>query len=97
VPVLLFGGLLSLRIGQLIWIAVIMASYIRVTLVVARREELLDELHLTPEINERAAWYHARAHLVVAPIGRLRDAHVLRKANVTLFRLTQATSQSAAG
>ena len=40
---LLFTGLLILpRIGQVVWIAIITAIYIRVTLVIARREELLD-------------------------------------------------------
>jgi putative tryptophan/tyrosine transport system substrate-binding protein len=40
---LLFFGLLILpRIGQVVWIAIIAAIYIRVTLVIARREELLE-------------------------------------------------------
>ena len=35
---LLFGSILILpRIGQLIWIAVVMAVYIRLTLIIARR------------------------------------------------------------
>jgi hypothetical protein len=41
---LLFFGLLILpRIGQVVWIAIIAAIYVRVTLVIARREELLEE------------------------------------------------------
>ena len=37
---LLFFGLLILpRIGQVVWIAIITAIYVRVTLVIARREE----------------------------------------------------------
>jgi hypothetical protein len=64
--VLLFGGLLTLpRIGQLIWIAVVMAIYIRLTLVIARKEELLEELHPTRETNERAAWYDVRERRIV--------------------------------
>jgi hypothetical protein len=43
--VLLFGGLLTLPwIGQVIWIAVIMAIYIRVIFVITRKEDLLEEL-----------------------------------------------------
>jgi hypothetical protein len=42
--VLLFGGLLVLpRIGQVIWIAFIMAIYIRLTHVITRKEELLED------------------------------------------------------
>ena len=64
--VLLFGGLLLLpRIGQIIWIAAIMAIYIRVTHVIARREELIEALHPTCETNERAAWYDARERRIV--------------------------------
>ncbi len=64
--VLLFGGLLLLpRIGQIIWIAAIMAIYIRVTHVIARREELIEAIHPTYETNERAAWYDARERRVV--------------------------------
>jgi hypothetical protein len=41
--VLLFGGLLVLpRVGQFIWVAVIMAIHIRVTHVITRREELIE-------------------------------------------------------
>jgi hypothetical protein len=58
--VLLFGGLLTLPwIGQVIWIAVIMAIYIRVIFVIARKEELLDELDPRRE-TKRAAWYEVR-------------------------------------
>ncbi len=64
--VLLFGGLLALpRIGQIIWITVIMAIYIRVNHVIARREELIEALHPTRETNEGAAWYEARERRVV--------------------------------
>jgi hypothetical protein len=43
--VLLFGGLPTLLwIGQVIWIAVMSAIYIRVILVITRKEELLEEL-----------------------------------------------------
>ena len=56
----LFGGLLILpRIGQIIWIATIAAVYIRLSLVIARREELLEEVHLIREDDERIAWYDA--------------------------------------
>jgi hypothetical protein len=58
--VLLFGGLLTLPwIGQVIWIVVIMAIYIRVILVIARKHELLEELQLRREDDERTAWYDA--------------------------------------
>jgi len=69
-PVLLFGGILILpRIGQIIWIAVFMAIYIRVTLVIARREELLEELHPTRETNERSA---CTTHASGASLFRIR-------------------------
>jgi hypothetical protein len=56
----LFGGLLILpHIGQIIWTAIIAAVYIRVTLVIARREELLEELQPMREDHERTAWYDA--------------------------------------
>jgi hypothetical protein len=56
----LFGGLLILPpIGQIIWLAIIAVVYIRLTLVIARREELLEELHPCREGNERTAWYDA--------------------------------------
>jgi hypothetical protein len=56
----LFGGLLILpRIGQIIWIAIIAAVYIRLTLVIARREELLEGLHPMREDDERTARYDA--------------------------------------
>jgi hypothetical protein len=51
---LLFIGLLILpRIGQIVWIAIIAAIYIRVTLVIARREELLEEQGAAREDNPR--------------------------------------------
>ena len=63
---LLFGGVAILpRIGQVIWLAVIAAVYIRTTLVIARREELLEKLNPTCESNERSAWYDARERRVV--------------------------------
>jgi hypothetical protein len=53
--VLLFGGLLTLPwIGQVIWIAIIMAIYIRVIFVIARKEELLEELR-PGRTNQRTA------------------------------------------
>jgi hypothetical protein len=64
--VLLFGGIQILpRVGQLIWIAIIMAVYIRVTLVISRKEELLEELHPTRETKERTAWHDERERRVV--------------------------------
>ena len=64
--VLLFGGLLVLpRVGQIIWITVIMAIYIRVIHVIARRQELLDRGHPKHETNERSAWYDARGRRIV--------------------------------
>lgn len=54
----LFAGVLILPwIGQVIWIAIIFAIYILVTLVIARREELLEKLSPMRESNERSAWY----------------------------------------
>ena len=51
---LLFIGLLILpRIGQIVWIAIIAAIYIRVTLVIARREELLEEQGASCEDDQR--------------------------------------------
>ena len=51
---LLFTGLLILpRIGQVAWIAIIAAIYIRVTLVIARREELLEEQSAARQDNQR--------------------------------------------
>jgi hypothetical protein len=51
---LLFTGLLILpRIGQFVWIAIIAAIYIRVTLVIARREELLEEQSATHDARAR--------------------------------------------
>ena len=64
--VLLFGGVLILpRIGQAIWIAIIAAAYIRITLVIAKREELLEKLNPTRESNGRSAWYDARERRIV--------------------------------
>jgi hypothetical protein len=37
-----------------------MAIYIRLTLVITGKEELLGELHPRRETNERAAWYEVR-------------------------------------
>jgi hypothetical protein len=55
--VLLFGGLLVLpRIGQVIWIAFIMAIYIRLILVITRKEELLEELDPRRETTKCSAW-----------------------------------------
>ena len=62
--VLLFGGILILpRIGQVIWIAIVTAIYIRVALVIARREELLEKLSPRSQGTERAAWYDPRDRL----------------------------------
>ena len=64
---LLFIGLLILpRIGQAIWIAIIAAVYVRVTLVIARREELLEEQSAAHEGNRRSAWLNARARRFVS-------------------------------
>ena len=64
---LLFIGLLILpRIGQAIWIAIVAAVYIRVTLVIARREELLEEQSPAHEGNQRTAWFNARARRTVS-------------------------------
>ena len=55
--VLLFGGLLILPwIGQVIWIAFIMAIYIRLILVITRKEELLGELDPRRETTKCSAW-----------------------------------------
>jgi hypothetical protein len=55
--VLLFGGLLILPwIGQVIWIVFIMAIYIRLTHVITRKEELLEELHPRREPTKCSAW-----------------------------------------
>jgi hypothetical protein len=54
---LLFIGLLILpHIGQIVWIAIIAAIYIRVALVIARREELLEEQGAAREDNPRLHW-----------------------------------------
>jgi hypothetical protein len=58
--VLLFGGLLILPwIGQVIWIAFIMAIYIRLIVVITRKEELLEKLHPRRK-TKRTAWYEVR-------------------------------------
>jgi predicted lysophospholipase L1 biosynthesis ABC-type transport system permease subunit len=58
--VLLFGGLLILPwISQVIWIAFIMAIYIRLIVVITRKEELLEKLDPRRE-TKRAAWYEVR-------------------------------------
>ena len=65
---LLFGGVLILPwIGQVIWTAVIAAIYIRVALVIAKREELLEKLNPTRESNQRSAWYDERERRIVIP------------------------------
>jgi hypothetical protein len=66
--VLLFGGLPTLLwIGQVIWIAVMSAIYIRVILVITRKEELLEELDPRREPGTRSAWYDSRkCHVVIS-------------------------------
>jgi hypothetical protein len=55
--VLLFGGLLILPwIGQVIWIAFIMAIYIRLILVITRKEELLEKLDPRRGPTKYSAW-----------------------------------------
>ena len=62
----LFGGLLTLLwVGQVIWIAVIMAIYIRVIFVIARKEELLEELDPMRETTKCSPWYDSRQRRVV--------------------------------
>jgi hypothetical protein len=57
--ILLFGGVLALpRTGQVIWIAVVFATYIRLILVITRREEELEESP-THENKRGSAWYAA--------------------------------------
>jgi hypothetical protein len=43
-------------IGQVIWIAFIMAIYIRLILVITRKEELLEELDPRRETTKCSAW-----------------------------------------
>jgi hypothetical protein len=63
--VLLFGGLLvPPRVGQIIWIAVIMAIHIRVTHVIARRQELLERGRPKHETHGWP-WYCARDRRIV--------------------------------
>ena len=65
---LLFGGTLVLPwIGQCIWIAIIVAIYVRVTLVISRREELLEKLNPTNERTERSVWYYATERRIAIP------------------------------
>jgi hypothetical protein len=68
---LLFIGLLILpRIGQAIWIAIIAAVYIRVTLVIARREELLEEQSPRTKVtNALLGLMHGRAASCRIPKG----------------------------
>jgi hypothetical protein len=62
----LFIGLLILpRIGQIIWIAIIAAVYIRLTLVIAKREELLEKPNPSHDSNQRSAWYDARKRRII--------------------------------
>jgi hypothetical protein len=64
--VLLFGGLLVLpRVGQIIWVAVTMAIHIRVTHVIARREELLERGRPKHETHGWSAWHDTRARRIV--------------------------------
>ena len=64
--VLLFSGMPILPwIGQVIWLVVIAAVHIRVTLVIAKREELLERLNPTRECNKRSAWYDERDRRIV--------------------------------
>jgi hypothetical protein len=59
---LLFGGLTVLpHTGQVIWTVIIAAAYIRVTLVITRREELLEEQSPAHEAN---AWLDAGARRI---------------------------------
>ena len=63
--VMLFAGLLTLPwIGQVVWIAVIMAIYIRVIHIIARKEELLEELQ-PRRTNQRTARYDARERRII--------------------------------
>jgi hypothetical protein len=60
--VLLFGGLLVLpRIGQVIWIAFIMAIYIRLTHVITRKEELLEDSTQSVKPNQMFGMVRLRA------------------------------------
>jgi hypothetical protein len=60
--VLLFGGLLALPwIGQVIWIAFVMAIYIRLILVITRKEELLEELDPSRGTTKYSAWSNSGA------------------------------------
>jgi hypothetical protein len=71
--VLLFGGLLTLPwIGQVIWIAIIMAIHIRLIFVIARKEELLEELDPRGKTIKSSAWYDSRRRHVVISDSDLR-------------------------
>ena len=62
---LLFGGLIVLpHTGQVIWTVIIAAAYFRVTLVIARREELLEEQCPAHEGSQRSAWRDAGARRI---------------------------------
>jgi hypothetical protein len=68
---LLFSGLLILpRIGLLIWVAIVAAFYIRLTLVIAKREELLEKPNPSHDSNQRSAWSDARERRIVVPDSR---------------------------
>jgi hypothetical protein len=74
--VLLFGGLLVLPwIGQCIWIAIIMAIYIRLMLVISRREELLERIDVPSEDTERSVW--CNVHERRAVISKSEGASIL--------------------
>jgi hypothetical protein len=74
---LLFGGLIVLpHTGQVIWIVIIAAAYIRVTLVIVRREELLEEQSPAHEASQRSAWLDAGARCIEsAPKGTQAVCH----------------------
>jgi|SRR5689334_5216573 hypothetical protein len=64
---LLFGGLIVLpHTGQVVWTVIIAAAYIRVTLVIARREELLEEQSRAHEGSQSSAWRDAGASCIVS-------------------------------
>jgi hypothetical protein len=46
------------RIGQIIWIAIIAAVYVRLTLVIAKREELLEKLQ--PSVEKQRTFSNVR-------------------------------------
>jgi hypothetical protein len=62
---LLFVGLVVLpHAGQVIWTVIIAAAYLRVTLVIARREKLLEEKNPAHEGSDLSAWLDAGARRV---------------------------------